>query len=419
MFRSPFLKAGVARFTGGYKTASRPTHEGIDYAAPKGTPLVAIADGVVKSTKSNGIDYGKPLSQLNRAVALKQSNYVILVSGEFEIRYFHLHTVAVRGNQKVKAGDTIGTLGNTGYSSGPHLHLEIKKNGKLINPSTIVDFSNFNYEQNNEMISLPVPLRAVTTNTIDMNVRTSPSTSAKTVKKIAPNSAVQVTAVASGSAVNGITAWYQIGNEMWISGAFIRIEQQTDTSGLQGTIANLQKELKNQALNLAAVKAAKESELAKALDEYNINLSKTINKGDAAVAALQKDLVDNNLEIEKLRQVAMQYNIAIVLPPLSETGLAILEESIDVDGWLNKWAHFVDTKIKSNTLKSILKYDIFVIFGIGLVNLSVYTQDIEMQGWQQAALSGTIAIAIKLVSTRYDTNKDGVLNNADFVILKK
>jgi len=95
-------------------------HAGLDFRAPIGTKVYASADGVVEfaGVKKNG--YGIHID--------------ISHGFSYSTKYAHLSEVLVRQGQKVKRGDLIGLTGNTGLSKGPHLHYEISKNGKKINP---------------------------------------------------------------------------------------------------------------------------------------------------------------------------------------------------------------------------------------------------------------------------------------------
>jgi murein DD-endopeptidase MepM/ murein hydrolase activator NlpD len=98
----------------------RKMHNGVDFAAPKGTPLYATGDGVVKSVKTVFGGYGK---------------YVEIDHGfGFVSRYAHMNDFAVKKGQKVKRGDKIGTVGNTGSSTAPHVHYEVIKDGRFVNP---------------------------------------------------------------------------------------------------------------------------------------------------------------------------------------------------------------------------------------------------------------------------------------------
>lgn len=99
-------------------------HRGTDYAADRGTPVWAAGDGKVIAsgyTKANG-------------------NYVVIQHGEeYQTKYLHLNNRAVKTGQRVRQKQTIGTVGSTGYATGPHLHYEFLKNGVHRNPRTIIN----------------------------------------------------------------------------------------------------------------------------------------------------------------------------------------------------------------------------------------------------------------------------------------
>ena len=95
-------------------------HDGIDFSAPVGTKVYAPGDGIVHYTGYN-FGYG---------------NKVIIDHGYgYRTVYAHLSKSMVRAGQRVKRGDIIALSGNTGVSTGPHLHYEIHKNNRKINPS--------------------------------------------------------------------------------------------------------------------------------------------------------------------------------------------------------------------------------------------------------------------------------------------
>lgn len=99
-------------------------HWGVDYAAPRGTKVFAGGDGVIKEAKYNG-GYG---------------NYIkIRHNSEYSTAYGHMTGFAkgMRPGVRVKQGDVIGYVGSTGRSTGPHLHYEVVRNGKRVNPTTI------------------------------------------------------------------------------------------------------------------------------------------------------------------------------------------------------------------------------------------------------------------------------------------
>jgi murein DD-endopeptidase MepM/ murein hydrolase activator NlpD len=117
-------------------------HTGIDFAAPIGTPIYATADGVIEEVSVKFSGYGKMI--------------VIDHGFGYQSRYAHMHEFAVRQGQKVKRGDLIGYVGNTGLSTAPHLHYEVLLNGVLINPVHYFynDLSAAEYEKVIELASI-------------------------------------------------------------------------------------------------------------------------------------------------------------------------------------------------------------------------------------------------------------------------
>ena len=95
-------------------------HHGIDYAAPRGTPVSAVADGTVTFAGWKGGN--------GKLVMLKHG-------GGYSTTYGHLSGFArgVRSGRRVAQGDVVGYVGSTGLSSGPHLDFRIKQNGKPLN----------------------------------------------------------------------------------------------------------------------------------------------------------------------------------------------------------------------------------------------------------------------------------------------
>lgn len=101
-----------------YKTIK--FHAGLDFAAPQGTPIYATADGRVTTAGNTGNGYG---------------NHVEINHGfGYETLYGHMVRVKVRVGQMVKRGEVIGWVGSTGKSTGPHLHYEVHKGGRPLDP---------------------------------------------------------------------------------------------------------------------------------------------------------------------------------------------------------------------------------------------------------------------------------------------
>jgi murein DD-endopeptidase MepM/ murein hydrolase activator NlpD len=117
-------------------------HPGIDFAAPKGTEIYATGDGIVERVAWTG-GYGKAI--------------MIDHGYGYKTRYAHCSKYNCRVGQKVKRGDLIGFIGNTGQSTGPHLHYEVLKNKKPINPINFFfnDLSPEEYDKVIEISSRP------------------------------------------------------------------------------------------------------------------------------------------------------------------------------------------------------------------------------------------------------------------------
>jgi murein DD-endopeptidase MepM/ murein hydrolase activator NlpD len=94
-------------------------HLGVDYRAPAGAPVVAVADGVVVSAGMNGGG--------GRVVHLRHAN-------GFETKYLHLSSISLRAGARVQQGEMIGRVGSSGLATGPHLDYRLMKNGAFINP---------------------------------------------------------------------------------------------------------------------------------------------------------------------------------------------------------------------------------------------------------------------------------------------
>ncbi len=131
--RKAFLKAPLAfsRISSGYSLhrkhpilkVVRP-HQGVDYAAPLGTPIKSVGDGVIVQ-----IGWDKAAGKF---IKIRHKN-------GYETIYNHMSRFAraMKKGKKVKQGQVIGYVGKTGYATGPHLDFRVKKNGRYINPLTL------------------------------------------------------------------------------------------------------------------------------------------------------------------------------------------------------------------------------------------------------------------------------------------
>ena len=120
-----------------YKT--RKFHAGMDFSAKTGTPIYATGDGKVFKVSKSKRGYG---------------NHIVIDHGfGYKTLYAHMSKTAVKRNQKVSRGDVIGFVGNTGKSVAPHLHYEVHKDGKKINPVNFY-YNDLNAEEYERMIEI-------------------------------------------------------------------------------------------------------------------------------------------------------------------------------------------------------------------------------------------------------------------------
>jgi hypothetical protein len=114
-------------------------HEGVDFSAPVGTEIYATGDGVVESAERSKGGYG---------------NQIVINHGfGYKTMYAHLQSFKVRNGERVTRGQVIGTVGSTGKSTSPHLHYEVWKSNKPINPINYF-FNDVTPEQYEEMLIL-------------------------------------------------------------------------------------------------------------------------------------------------------------------------------------------------------------------------------------------------------------------------
>ncbi|MAU45799.1 MAG: peptidoglycan DD-metalloendopeptidase family protein [Rhodobacteraceae bacterium] len=115
------------RFTSGFGRRWGRMHEGTDFAAAHGTPIYATADGVVT--------HAGWMSGYGRLVKIQHEFGI-------ETRYAHMSKIRVKVGQRVSRGDQVGDMGNTGRSTGTHLHYEVRVGGKAVNPMTYIKAAN-------------------------------------------------------------------------------------------------------------------------------------------------------------------------------------------------------------------------------------------------------------------------------------
>ncbi len=139
----PVSNKDLTRMASGYGYRIHPIykirklHTGMDFTAPTGTDIYATGDGVVVEVERKRSGYG-------RSVIIKHGY-------GYQTLYGHMSKVLVKRGQKIKRGEVIGLVGNTGTSVGPHLHYEVIKDGKKVNPANYY-FNDLSPEQYEEML---------------------------------------------------------------------------------------------------------------------------------------------------------------------------------------------------------------------------------------------------------------------------
>lgn len=145
----PVSRKDLERISSGYSMRIHPIyninkfHYGMDFVAPIGSAVYATADGVVEMA-TDYLGYG---------------NYIKINHGyDYETAYGHLNSIGVRKGQKVVRGQIIGTIGNTGISTGPHLHYEVIYKDKTVNPINYF-FQDINADEYEMMLRVQETLR--------------------------------------------------------------------------------------------------------------------------------------------------------------------------------------------------------------------------------------------------------------------
>ncbi len=120
------ITRGTERLASGYGMRMHPVykttrmHHGVDFTAPTGTPIYATGNGVIQRAERNRHGYGL-MVEIDHGYG-------------YSTLYAHMDEIKVRAGQQVKRGEVIGTVGNTGTSTAPHLHYEVHRNGRTVNP---------------------------------------------------------------------------------------------------------------------------------------------------------------------------------------------------------------------------------------------------------------------------------------------
>lgn len=128
-YRLPFAPASrhfLAQGFGGSFSHTGSSAYSLDFSMPIGTPVFAARDGVVRQVRTGADDANLPLE-------MREANFVSVRHEDGEVSvYAHLDSAQVRPGQRVRTGERIATSGNTGYSTQPHLHFHVEKDGVTV-----------------------------------------------------------------------------------------------------------------------------------------------------------------------------------------------------------------------------------------------------------------------------------------------
>jgi murein DD-endopeptidase MepM/ murein hydrolase activator NlpD len=131
-WQSPIKQSDLTRMASGFGYRTHPIyktkklHTGVDFIAPSGTPINAVYGGTVTKIERNEKGYGHHIEITHNDSTIS--------------RYAHMQDILVIENEQIEIGQQIGTVGSTGTSTAPHLHFEIIKNGKKVNPIKLISF---------------------------------------------------------------------------------------------------------------------------------------------------------------------------------------------------------------------------------------------------------------------------------------
>nr|WP_315396115.1 M23/M56 family metallopeptidase [uncultured Duganella sp.] len=125
-WRYPLDKMRVSGFFGVRRAVSDKPHQGIDLPAARGTPIHAAAAGTVLAAGTLAENNGR------------YGTSVIIDTGSLQTLYAHMTGVSVKPGDRVAAGQPIGTVGDSGFATGPHLHFEVRRGQQLVDPATLL-----------------------------------------------------------------------------------------------------------------------------------------------------------------------------------------------------------------------------------------------------------------------------------------
>lgn len=182
---------------------------GLDIAAQAGTPILAVHDGLISEVRDDLGGYG---SHIRLTFSAEGADWLVV--------FGHLirGSQAVKAGQSVRAGEVIGELGNTGNSTGPHLHLEVRRNGYPVDPYPLLRWE-LGPGVNEEAVLAALPKLEILTDLL--NIRAEPWLGGKLVGSLVRGEEPFVLALRTDDEGN---VWGQIGWKQWSAIRFRGLE---------------------------------------------------------------------------------------------------------------------------------------------------------------------------------------------------
>jgi len=364
-------------------------HNGLDIGMPTGTRLLALKDGKILK---NGVD---KFGGLYTWVRHNDGSGAI---------YRHLSAYALSLGTVFNAGQVVGISGNTGKSTGPHLHFTYLENAN--DESTNRD--PLNYIKISNSINT---LNMANSEFITVQKNWGLSRVAQAAGLPAIDSTYE-TIYSLNAGLRGATDWRSLNSRMG-AGDALKVRSASVVTPIVAPILidpKYQEQIADLQAKLAKEVASNQAEITK------LELEKTLK---------EKQVVELQVKNAELNLYAEMYNLK--LNNAQELSLVILEETVQIDGVLNTYGHFVDKYIKSETLQNIFKYDVFVWVGqalTGVLAIGIAPFANQTFGWQvndtAAFLIGLVVGSIlKAITLRYDKDKDGRLTAQDYIVIHK
>jgi hypothetical protein len=339
---------------------SRPTHKGIDFGLPENTLLKAFADATLyhnfNSVAGNGIR---------------------LISGDYVVYYSHCSHVYVGNGQKVKKGQIIAASGNTGNSTGPHLHFELWKGGKVIDPLSLIIIKDEMSKQGYVITSWASPIRNDKGTEVD--------------HAVAGHSYQYLDTREGVVKAFGKSKEFKIASNRWLHEADVTVISESDV------LRNKLDQAYQEQLKLKAELQAQADRDQVLIDEYKQKIS-----------ALEQEKIERENQAKELLNISLDAQVVI--------GAVVGElEARGIKAW---WHQTVDKYVKSTFLRQLAKYTwpawLVLFLSITVAWANTYQGDINIiTGGIPAYLTVAAAIGQYLV-TNYDKNKDGKVDFTDF-----